>query len=133
MRTEVFNRVIRATLNLIEQQIKKVGGGVKRIYLVGGFAKSPFLQNMILRRFYVKRNLFPRTKFRMGSLVDADPWAVMQGAIKYGTNGAKEVPQSDIVKSEPGYAATDEYDVLICLGKLFLAFFFFSSQLIVYS
>ncbi|KAI9261968.1 hypothetical protein EDC94DRAFT_107890 [Helicostylum pulchrum] len=115
MRTEVFNSVIRSTLNLIEQQIKKVDGDVKRIYIVGGFASSPLLQKMIFRRFYVKRNLFPRTKFRMGSLVNLGLLAVMNGAIKYGTHDAKEAPRSDIVKNEFGYTTTDEYDVLICL------------------
>ncbi|KAI8090642.1 hypothetical protein BDF21DRAFT_194645 [Thamnidium elegans] len=70
---------------------------------------------MIFRRFYVKGNLFPHTKFRIGSLVDSGPLAVMKGAIKYGTDDVKEVPQSDIVKNEFGYTTTDKYDTLICL------------------
>ncbi|KAI8056371.1 hypothetical protein BDF21DRAFT_430654, partial [Thamnidium elegans] len=123
MRTQVFEEVTKRILTLIDKQIKKPNANIERIYLVGGFGSSPYLQKRILRAFYIKDNLLPNRKYRIGTLITGkySSSATMRGAMVYGIDGSRQKPETDIVERKFEYASTDKYNTLICLDIGYLS------------
>ncbi|KAG2231741.1 hypothetical protein INT48_007461 [Thamnidium elegans] len=123
IRTEVFEVVTKRALNLIDRQIKKDNGNIKRTYLVGGFGNSPYLQKRILRAFWIKSTLSPNSQYRIGTLIidDNGSSAAMRGALIYGIGFNRIKPQTDVVERKFKFASTDKYNTLICLDIGYLS------------
>ncbi|GAA5809043.1 hypothetical protein MFLAVUS_002446 [Mucor flavus] len=123
IRTEVFEEVTRRTLTLIDRQIKKANYDIKRMYLVGGFGNSPYLQKRILKAFSVKGTSFPNRQYKIGSLITDDKGnsAAMRGAMVYGIDGSRRKPQTDVVEKKFESTPVDKYNTLICLDIGYLS------------
>lgn len=109
----VFAPIVSKILVLLERQIKKVGGKVKAIFLVGGLGRNHYLERRIKLEFSGYVDEVHRNK-------KADI-AAMKGAAFYGVDDMKRDLQTDIVgfdykddKFDPEY-----YDTVICIGSIY--------------
>ncbi|GAA5808987.1 hypothetical protein MFLAVUS_002387 [Mucor flavus] len=123
IRTEVFEEVTRRTLILIDRQIKKANYNIKRMYLVGGFGNSPYLQKRILKAFSVKGTSFPNRQYKIGSLITDDKGnsAAMRGAMVYAIDSSRRKTQTDVVEKKFESTPVDKYNTLICLDIGYLS------------
>jgi hypothetical protein len=73
---EMFEHVVKPMLGLVDEQISRIGRrSVDRVFLVGGFAQSPYLQ----------QRLREHLRERVEVVIPAKPsWAVLLGAVHYG-------------------------------------------------
>jgi hypothetical protein len=111
MRKVVFDQVIKNTLHLLQRQVDKVNGNIKRIYLDGGFGCSPYLQKRIKERF-AKNNKCEIGKLAVNTRGNT---AAMRGALYYGIDGSRRPPQSDIAINQYNAGKIHQFEVLICL------------------
>jgi hypothetical protein len=113
MREVVFDKVVKNTLDLIERQVNKANGNIKRTYLVGGFGCSPYLQKRIKERF-TKNN-----KCEIGELVvdTRDDTAAMKGALYYGIDSSRIYLQPPDIILNDFETGEDQFNTLVCLGN----------------
>jgi hypothetical protein len=126
LRREVFDPVIGQTLQLVEEQTKKIDQKIDALLLVGGFAGCEYLFNRVRAQFGSRITIIDRP-------ADADT-ATARGAAQYGLTGQRIVssvitPRAYIMKvklpaededrmKRPAYITNNEAGYAICENRL---------------
>lgn len=102
----IFNPIVNSILSQVEKMFNNIGGHCDYLYLVGGFATSPYLQQRIKAKFnaYVKKNI----------LIPNEPGkSIMVGAASFARNPEIIYPRKARLTYGVASSTTDDRVLLL--------------------